>query len=203
MEAGRPQSLGFFFAMNIPAEGDREASWTASLLTWGGLVGAGTLFAVATLAPRLTDLNDLHERYAVRQARLVSLEEQAETLEQVCEALRTDAHFSNELAKVELSATRPGMESIAVRPELQLRAAGSATNDATHPPYDPKSRLLRSVLAWISTHPRARTAMLAVAAAIGFVSLVGIRREQVTELARRLRCAEVTLEAFGSRYRSR
>jgi hypothetical protein len=189
--------------MNTPADAGNEASWTASLLTWGGLVGAGALLAIATLAPRLSDLHDLRERYAERQARLVSLEEQAETLERVCEALRTDVHFSSELAKVELSAARPGTESIAVRPELQLGAPGSDAIETTRASSDATSDLVRWALAWLSTHPKVRTAMLVVAAVIGFVSLVSIRREQVTLLVQRLPCADVTLAAFRSRYRSR
>lgn len=180
---------------------DPEGSWAGSLALWGGLAVAGMLFALATLAPRLADLEALRNRYAESQTRLVRLEEQTHDLERLCEALRTDPQFATELAKLEFSGTPQDAERIAVGPELQLGEELVASHAVTIRPAGATAELARSSFVWLSAHPRLRAAMLALAAVIGLVSLVGVDRKRLPRTHRVTMSLRNALERFAARYR--
>lgn len=158
---------------------DREGNWGASLVSWAGLAVAGMLFATATLTPRLADLQELKNRYAECQQRLVSLDEQSEELARVCEALQSDPQFLSELAKLELSGVRKGTETIAVPLDLQLGEGNAANETGTAASTGAANHFALRWIALLAAHPRTRAALFTFAAGIGLVSLVGIRREQM------------------------
>ena len=180
---------------------NREENWSASFLSWGGLLLAGTLFAISALAPRLEHLHELHERYAAGQAQLVFLEKQTESLEGVCEALRTDPLFTDELAKLELSAVGRGTESIAVRPELRLGVENASADTGSEARLASSQQLARATVMWISARPKVRAGMLACAAAIGLMSLIGVRPEQVESARSLVRWLRRPFVEIVARYR--
>lgn len=186
--------------MKSQAEFDRERSWAATLASWGGLVLAGALFSLATLAPRVADLQKLRSRYAENQKRLVSLERQADDLARVAEALRTDPQFLTELAKLEFSGTLRDAEAIPVDPELRLGDGRAATNAVSFNTSTAAKEWFHALLAGLSTLPRVRAALLAVAMAIGFASLIGVREERLAVIRRLMSIAVTTVTSLTARY---
>jgi hypothetical protein len=185
-------------SVSFPEAG--EEGWPVSLLTWGGLVLAGALFASATLAPRWQALQELRSRYAENQHRLVRLDRQAEELERVIEALESDPQFATELVKLEFSASRRGDESIPVRPELQLGVDPMPVS----PPPDTRSstvvHLATFASGWLATHKVMRATMLVFAAVVGLVSLLGLTNEQAAAVRRTVAALRTAAGRFRDRY---
>ena len=141
--------------------------WIASLAFWLCLVVAAALFASVTLAPRLVTYLELRKEYQANQEQLVGLEGRTQYLEKVVDALRSDAQFAAEVARIDFDAARPGDERIAVDKSLSLSI----------PRYDPPPAAAAADAPWyvpatrfLAGNPSLRPLMLAVAAALVVVA---------------------------------
>ena len=98
-----------------------------SLVFWLFLFAAGILFAIVSLSPKLLVYLQLRSQFDVNQRRLVMLEQQAEQLRRVINAIRTDTDFAAELTRIEFDAVLPGEEVIPVDSALKLDARSVET----------------------------------------------------------------------------
>src|SRR5262245_13427599 len=96
--------------------------WLASLLFWGCLLVAVSLYGVVVLSPKVIAFLELDQEYRVNQARLVRMERQVEYFDKVAGALEKDPAFAAELARIEFDAAKPGETRIAVDKGLSLQA---------------------------------------------------------------------------------
>lgn len=96
--------------------------WLASLLFWGCLLVAVSLYGVVVLSPKVIAFLELDQEYRTNQARLVRMERQVEYFDKVAGALEKDPAFAAELARIEFDASKPGEERIAVDKRLSLQA---------------------------------------------------------------------------------
>src|SRR3972149_1047889 len=141
--------------------------WIASLAFWLCLVVAAALFASVTLAPRLVTYLELRKEYQANQEQLVGLENRTQYLEKVVGALRTDAQFAAEVARIDFDAARPGDERIAVDKSLSLST----------PQYEPAPAAAADELPWyapvagfLAGNPSMRPLMIFVSAALVLVA---------------------------------
>ena len=94
---------------------DYRRSWMVSLAFWLTLIVAGGLYACVALSPKLTKYLRIQADFHATQIELVGLEREVQYLDRVASALeRPD--FSEELARVDFDAARPGDERIRVNP---------------------------------------------------------------------------------------
>lgn len=109
-----------------------------SLMFWLSLLVAAILFAVVSLAPKLEVYLQLRDQFEVNQHKLVAMEREAEQLQQVIDAIKTDTDFAAELIRIEFDAVGPGEEVIPVDSPLKLDARESKTQVSSEPsPLDP------------------------------------------------------------------
>jgi cell division protein FtsB len=119
-----------------------------SLMFWLCLLAACLLFALVSLSPKLLVYLQLRSQFDANQRRLVGLEQQADQLERVIDAIKTDAEFSAELTRIEFDAVRPDEEVIPVDMALKLDARAVETplaeSPAVHEWYEPHVKTLAS-----------------------------------------------------------
>ncbi len=102
--------------MKVPIHPNEEGrSWAVSLSFWGCLLLSAVLYASVALSPKVVNYIRLRTDFNATQFELVELEREVQYLARVAEALeRPD--FSEELARVDFDASRPGDERIRVNP---------------------------------------------------------------------------------------
>jgi cell division protein FtsB len=130
------------YSRPVPSSRPETISGMAiSLIFWLCLLLACVLFALVSLAPKLQVYLQLRSQFDMKQQRLVALELQAEQLQRVIEAIRTDTDFAAELTRIEFDAVRPDEEVIPVDMALKLDARAVETPlpdmDAIHEWYEP------------------------------------------------------------------
>ena len=96
--------------------------WFGSFLFWGLLLIAGTLYGSVAMAPKLSTYVGLNDEYVTGQAELVRLERQVHELQKITESLEQDPAILEELARIDLDATRPGEELIPLCDDLTLQS---------------------------------------------------------------------------------
>lgn len=96
--------------------------WFASFLFWGQLLVAGGLYASVAMAPKLLTYVELDNEYVTGQTELVRLERQVFELRKITEALETDRSLLEELARIDLDASRPGEKLIPLQDNLTLQS---------------------------------------------------------------------------------
>lgn len=107
-----------------------DAAWRQGLVClafWLALWTAAALFACVLIAPKLMTLQKLQGVYRSQHRQLSSLERQVGQLERVIVALRTDASFRAEIARLELDAREKDEELVPVDRTLMLRPASQSS----------------------------------------------------------------------------
>jgi hypothetical protein len=159
---------------NSPREADAThasaSTWAVSLTFWTCLLIASGLYAAVALAPKLSVWIQVRHQYIQNARQLISLEEEVEYLERVCEALEKDPEFVRRLASAERAVDSGNSEFVPVSGSLvfggvsQAKATGPAASE-------PEFGRLASTLA---THQTLRKVLLAVSAGmviLGFTFL--------------------------------
>lgn len=93
-----------------------------SLLFWLCLISSALLFGAVGLSPKFLTYLQLRGQFESNQAQLALLEQQADRMQQVVDAIKRDKEFAAELTRTEFDAARPGEESIPVANDLKLDA---------------------------------------------------------------------------------
>jgi hypothetical protein len=115
--------------------------WFVSFLFWGQLLVAGVLYGSVAMAPKLSTYVELDDEYVTGQTGLVQLERQVFELRKITESLEQDPGLLEELARINLDATRPGEEQIPLQDNLTLQSRNtgqySTTAHSTEQWYSP------------------------------------------------------------------
>lgn len=191
-----------------PADVNAPTAWIGgltSMLFWLVLLTAAAVYSAVALAPKILHWQNWQEVYVRQRYELVDREQQLAALERMVNALDEDPKFIADLARLEMDAPEPGMDSVPVEPELQhdprqLRAAKSAGLMATPPPpWQPWLLVL-------ATQPALRTGLLAAAAILVVAAFTFLHDGSETARARRENLPESKLslrEFWRQRYVTR
>lgn len=117
-----------------------------SVAFWLCLFACAIVYGGVSLAPKLVTYLELERDYVEAQHRLVAIEQRNQHLERVATALETDPRFAEELLRVNLAASAPGEERIAVDPthHLTVGAEPAPAVEVPEPWYLPLVRRLAS-----------------------------------------------------------
>ncbi len=147
--------------MTHPQSKSPKHAWAISLTFWLCLLCAAGLYSAIALAPKYLIYLTLKNKYHATQVQLVTLKQQVGDMRKVIEALESNPEFSEELARADFDAARPGDERITVETSLTLNTripeANSAIPTVTLPWYDPllkasaKNGKLRTATLTLST----------------------------------------------------
>lgn len=174
--------------------------WISSLLFWTQLLIAVALYAVVSLSPKLMMFVNLRTDYVKAQSQLINLEQQVEELKKVVTALEGDPRILNELARIEVDASRPGEQSITLSPELTLQSR--ITQQRVHTP-DVALAWYEPLLATFVENRQLRTTCLSVAAALILLSFTFFQPSDLTVNTPNRGVIRSSLVAFLERYSRR
>lgn len=117
-------------------QSESTASGLSSFVGWACLFLAAGCYGTVHLAPRLVTMLKLQHEYDTNQARLVSLEDQLQSLSRMAKALETDPEFAATMARSEFTAERPGEQRIEVEPHLAQQPHDLGPHlDVPEPPW--------------------------------------------------------------------
>lgn len=168
---------------SISSDSPNEPSllqWFVSFLFWGQLIVAGVLYGSVAMAPKLSTYVELDDEYVTAQTELVQLERQVFELRKITESLEQDPGLLEELARIDLDATRPGEEQIPLQDNLTLQSRitrrSMATSQSTEQWYSP-------FLTAFTTDHQLRTMSLFVAAGLVLVAFTFFQPSQAVRFS--------------------
>ena len=134
-----PKAAGLFrietpMKVHLPDSVESEHStleWIVSLMFWGQLLLATTLYTAVALSPKLHTFLKLQSEHSRTQSQLVSLENHIEELDKVVEVLQKDPRVVEELARLDLDASKPGEKRIPLEGGVNLQ---SRLGEVVHAP---------------------------------------------------------------------
>lgn len=161
---------------HFAAQAESQASWISSVVGWLCLFLAAGFYGAVHLSPRLLTMVKLQHEYDTNHLRLVSLENQLQTLGHMAKALEDDPDFAAAMARVEFSADRPGEQRIAVEPHLTQEPHALAPQlDVEEPPWPWYTPLLKLVVEYRNVN----TGLLLAAAGLVLFSFVPLHGTSV------------------------
>ena len=146
---------------------DTISGMAISFAFWLCLLVAAVLFALVSLSPKYSVYLKLRAQFDSNQVRLVALELQAEHLQRVINAIRTDKDFAAEMTRIEFDAVRQDEEVIPVEIALKLdtRSAGTHVPEAI-----PFRAWYAPIVNYFASETRLRMCLLGFATALVIVS---------------------------------
>ena len=173
--------------------------WVVSFLFWGQLLLAGSLYGSVAMAPKLARYVELNDEYVAAQTQLVRLEQQVLELRKITESLERDPSLLEELARIDLDATRPGEEQIPLQDDLTLQSRISTQ----------RVTVLESSIEWYSpllmemaTDRQLRTTSLLVAAVLVLVAFTFFQPSQAVRFSTGWQNLRYGSSAMLRRYRA-
>jgi cell division protein FtsB len=173
--------------------------WAVSFLFWGQLLVAGALYGSVAMAPKLTSYVELNDEYVTAQTELVQLEQQVLELRKITESLEQDPGLLQELARIDLDATRPGEEQIPLRDDLTLQSR--INQQSVSVPESPRV-WYSPLLAAFATDHQLRMTTLVVAAVLVLVAFTFFQPSQAVRFSTGWRNLREGSSAMLSRYRA-
>lgn len=185
--------------LTVRHQGDiTSVQLVVSLLFWVLLLGAALLYGAVSLSPKLLIHSELDGRYLKTQTQLVGLEQRVTELRHVTQALEHDPRVLQELARIDLDASKPDEERIPLPAELTLQ---SRVND--HPPVAPevtRAWYLPILRAFVENQRLRRTSLLCSAMLV-LIAFVFLHPSQATQLQSGWKSVCETTSIVTGRYR--
>jgi cell division protein FtsB len=173
--------------------------WSVSFLFWGQLLVAGILYGGVAMAPKLSTYVELEDEYVTGQTELVRLERQVFELRKIKESLEQDPGLLEELARINLDATRPGEKLIPLQDNLTLQSRitrqYSATSHSSGQWYSP-------LLTAFATDQQLRTTSLFFAAGLVLVAFTFFQPSQAERFSSGWKNLREGSAAMLARYRA-
>ncbi|MDA0590375.1 MAG: septum formation initiator family protein [Planctomycetota bacterium] len=173
--------------------------WVVSLLFWGQMIAAASLYGVVALAPKLTVFVELQNDHLRTQTQLVSLENHIHELEKVVVALQDDPRVIEELARLDLDASRPDETRIPLEGGETLQ---SRLGQTMHVP-DVGRAWYQPLLQAFAENTSLRVTSLGVAAALVVISFTFFHPSQARSFHSGWRNLRAAFAACAARYRGR
>jgi len=174
--------------------------WFVSFLFWGQLLVAGVLYGCVSMAPKMSAYVALDDEYVTAQTELVQLERQVLELKKITESLERDSGLLEELARIDLDATRPGEEQIPLQDNLTLQSRITkqyvATSQSTTQWYSP-------FLTAFATDHQLRMMSLFVAAGLVLVAFTFFQPSQAVRFSTGWKNLRDGSSAMLARYHAR
>lgn len=176
----------------------RAIEWISSLLFWGQLLLAVGLYAAVALAPKALVWEKLRADYLKTQSQLVNLEQQVDEVKKVVTALERDPSLIQELARIDLDATRPGEEKMELGADLILQSG--ITQKRVH-----QTEVTRSwyfpLLATFAENVKLRTTSLTVAASLVLIAFTFFQPSESAAFSSGWTSIRSGASALAGRYR--
>jgi cell division protein FtsB len=179
---------------------DTISGLVISLLFWLCMLVSAVLFGVVSLSPKLLVYLQLRSRFDVNQRKLVGLENQADQLQRVIDAMQHDKEFAQELLRIEFDAARPDEEIIPVDFPLKRDARVVETPlpeiAAEHEWYEP-------VVKHLASDSKLRTSLLGAAAMLVVVSFTLLQPDGLSPRPKGAHQSSSTWQNLCNRYSRR
>ena len=179
---------------------DTISGLVISLLFWLCMIVAAVLFGVVSLSPKLLVYLLLRSQFDMNQRKLVTLENQADQLQRVIDAMQHDKEFAAELIRIEFDAARPDEEVIPVDFPLKrdARVVETPLPDVTaeHMWYEPVVRNLAS-------DSKLRISLLGAAAMLVVASFTLLQPDGLSPVPKGTRRSRSTWQNLCNRYSRR
>jgi cell division protein FtsB len=173
--------------------------WVVSFLFWGQLLLAGSLYGSVAMAPKLATYVELNDEYVAAQTQLVRLEQQVLELRKITESLERDPSLLEELARIDLDATRPGEELIPLQDDLTLQSRITTQRVTVS---ESSSEWYSPVLMAMATDRQLRTTSLLVAAVLVLVAFTFFQPSQAVRFSTGWRNLRYGRSSILTRYRA-
>lgn len=168
-----------------------------SLAFWLCLLLSAGLFATVALAPKYLVYMQLRGQFDTHQSRLAELEQEAEQIQRVIDAINRDPDFASELTRIEFDAIRPGEEVLPVDAELELdrrRIAAPLTTVSTAPPW------YAPIVRYLAGDRTLRMSLLSVAALLVVISFTMLQPVGAEQVSSQLRNGNLMWRLVHNRY---
>ena len=179
---------------------DTISGLVISLLFWLSIVASAILFGMVSLSPKLLVYLQLRGQFDTNQQKLVALENQADQLQRVIDAMQNDKEFAAELTRIEFDAARPDEEVIPVEFPLKRDARAIETPipeiSVEHVWYEP-------VVKTLASDSRLRTSLLGAAAMLVVASFTLLQPAGLSPAAKRNHRSKSTWQNLRNRYARR
>ena len=173
--------------------------WLVSFLFWGQLLFAGFLYGSVAMAPKLSTYVELDDEYVTGQTELVQLERQVFELRRITDSLEQDPGLLEELARIDLDATRPGEEQIPLHDNLTLQSRITRQNT---PSAHSTGQWYSPFLTAFATDHQLRMMSLLVAAGLILVAFTFFQPSQAERFSSGWKSLRGGSSAMLTRYRA-
>jgi hypothetical protein len=155
------------------------------------------MFAVVALSPKFLIFLQLRTQFDSNQLRLVALEQQADRLHRVIDAIRGDKDFASELTRIEFDAVRPDEEVIPVELALKLDARAFET-----PLPNPKTdaSLYEPLVRYVASDSKLRVSLLGLAGLLVIVSFTVLQPAGAEQISSGVRGCNPIWRSLRNRY---
>jgi len=133
-----------------------------SVAFWLTLLVSALMYAAVSLSPKLADWIIVRQQYASNAARLKQLEDEADYLERVAAALKSDPEFARHLVRAAQSTPAANTDFVPVSQDLMF---GESNQTAQEPPHVVQPAIAALVF-HLASHQTHRTRLLASAAGL-------------------------------------
>ena len=179
---------------------DTISGLVISLLFWLCMIVSGVLFGVVSLSPKLLVYLQLRSQFDMNQRKLVALENQADQLQRVIDAMQHDKEFAAELTRIEFDAARPDEEVIPVDFPLKREARAVETPlpeiMTEHVWYEP-------VVKHLASDSKLRTSLLGAAAMLVVASFTLLQPAGLSPAPKGTHQSRSTWQNLRNRYSRR
>ena len=179
---------------------DTISGLVISLLFWLCMVVSAILFGMVSLSPKLLVYLQLRGQFDMNQRKLVALENQADQLQRVIDAMQNDKEFAAELTRIEFDAARPDEEVIPVEFPLKRDARAVETPlpeiSIEHFWYEP-------VVKNLASDSKLRTSLLGAAAMLVVASFTLLQPAGLNPASKRNHQSKSTWQNLRNRYARR
>jgi hypothetical protein len=168
-----------------------------SLAFWMSLLIAATMYAAVALSPKLADWINVRQQYLSNAMRLQELEDEADYLERVAAALKSDPEFAGHLVRAHQNVGQNDSEFVPVSHDLLF--GGSVRKTYDEPVVVQPA--VASLVYHLASHEQHRYWLLAAAAGLTLTAFTLMNEAGAGMLTACLRTGVRIFTAVTQRYR--
>lgn len=169
-----------------------------SVAFWLSLLTSVLMYAAVSLSPKLADWINVRQQHASNAARLAQLEDEADYLERVAAALKSDPEFVQQLVGAEKSSPAEDARLVTVTQDLLFEESARSIQEPTHiiPPA------LANLVFHLSSDQQHRTWLLVSAAGLTLLAFTLLNDAGSGIAVWAMNALFVTVRAAVGRYRA-
>lgn len=172
-------------------------SFLISLAFWMSLLVSATMYAAVALSPKLADWINVRQQYLSNAMRLQELEDEADYLERVAAALKSDPEFAGHLVRANQNAGENDAEFVPVSHDLLF---GGAVRKTYEEPVVVRPAVA-SLVYHLASHEKHRYWLLAAAAGLTLTAFTLMNEAGAGILTASLRTGLRVFTVLIQRYR--